>query len=50
LIFYQKVENDIVEIVRVLPQSMDLKKRLKQHPTPKNQKSRSSRLFWFYNE
>ncbi|PIB38050.1 type II toxin-antitoxin system RelE/ParE family toxin [Maribacter sp. 4G9] len=29
LIFYRKVENDIVEIVRVLHQRMDVKKRLK---------------------
>ena len=29
LIFYRKVENDIVEIVRVLHQRMDIKKRLK---------------------
>ena len=29
LIFYRKAENDIVEIVRILHQSMDLKKRLK---------------------
>ena len=29
LIFYRKVENDIVEIVRVLHQRMDTKKRLK---------------------
>lgn len=29
LIFYRKAENDIVEIIRILHQSMDLKKRLK---------------------
>ena len=29
LIFYRKVENEIVEIVRILPQRMDIKKRLK---------------------
>ncbi|MBB4119625.1 toxin ParE1/3/4 [Mesonia hippocampi] len=29
LIFYRKVENDIVEIVRILHQRMDTKKRLK---------------------
>jgi toxin ParE1/3/4 len=29
LIFYRKVENDIVEIVRILHQRMDVKKRLK---------------------
>ncbi|MDX8554656.1 type II toxin-antitoxin system RelE/ParE family toxin [Tenacibaculum sp. 1B UA] len=29
LIFYRKVENDIVEIVRILHQRMDIKKRLK---------------------
>ncbi|SIR43948.1 type II toxin-antitoxin system RelE/ParE family toxin [Maribacter ulvicola] len=29
LIFYRKVDNEIVEIVRVLHQRMDLKKRLK---------------------
>ena len=29
LIFYRKVENEIVEIVRVLHQRMDIKKRLK---------------------
>ena len=29
LIFYRKVENDIVEIVRILNQRMDIKKRLK---------------------
>ncbi|WBU91010.1 type II toxin-antitoxin system RelE/ParE family toxin [Cellulophaga omnivescoria] len=29
LIFYRKVENDIVEIVRVLHQRMDIKKGLK---------------------
>ncbi|WP_421811823.1 type II toxin-antitoxin system RelE/ParE family toxin [Flagellimonas sp.] len=29
LIFYRKVENDIVEIVRILHQGMDTKKRLK---------------------
>ena len=29
LIFYRKAENDIVEIVRVLHQRMDIKKRLK---------------------
>lgn len=29
LIFYRKVNNDIVEIVRVLHQRMDVKKRLK---------------------
>lgn len=28
-IFYRKVENDIVEIVRILHQRMDIKKRLK---------------------
>ena len=28
LIFYRKVENDIVEIVRILHQQMDTKKRL----------------------
>ncbi|OYX26498.1 MAG: plasmid stabilization protein [Flavobacteriales bacterium 32-35-8] len=28
LIFYRKVENDIVEIVRILHQGMDTKKRL----------------------
>jgi toxin ParE1/3/4 len=28
LIFYRKVENDIVEIVRILHQQMDIKKRL----------------------
>ncbi|TQD39031.1 type II toxin-antitoxin system RelE/ParE family toxin [Haloflavibacter putidus] len=28
LIFYKKVENDIVEIVRILHQRMDIKKRL----------------------
>ena len=28
LIFYRKVENDIVEIVRILNQRMDIKKRL----------------------
>ena len=27
LIFYRKVENDIVEIVRILHQRMDIKKR-----------------------
>ena len=29
LIFYRKLENDIVEIVRILHQRMDVKKRLK---------------------
>ena len=29
LIFYRKEENDIVEIVRILHQRMDIKKRLK---------------------
>lgn len=29
LIFYKKVENEIVEIVRILHQRMDVKKRLK---------------------
>ncbi|MFZ6664619.1 type II toxin-antitoxin system RelE/ParE family toxin [Peijinzhouia sedimentorum] len=29
LIFYRKVENEIVEIVRILHQRMDVKKRLK---------------------
>ena len=29
LIFYRKVENEIVEIVRILQQRMDIKKRLK---------------------
>ncbi|MCX2680657.1 type II toxin-antitoxin system RelE/ParE family toxin [Galbibacter sp. EGI 63066] len=29
LIFYRKAENDIVEIVRILHQRMDIKKRLK---------------------
>ncbi|MER3376288.1 MAG: type II toxin-antitoxin system RelE/ParE family toxin [Allomuricauda sp.] len=29
LIFYRKVENDIVEIVRILHQRMDIKKQLK---------------------
>ena len=29
LIFYRKVENDIVEIVRIIHQRMDVKKRLK---------------------
>jgi len=29
LIFYRKVDNEIVEIVRVLHQRMDIKKRLK---------------------
>ncbi len=29
LIFYRKVEDDIVEIVRILHQRMDIKKRLK---------------------
>ncbi|SFD10355.1 type II toxin-antitoxin system RelE/ParE family toxin [Algibacter pectinivorans] len=29
VIFYRKVENDIVEIVRILHQRMDVKKRLK---------------------
>lgn len=29
LVFYRKVENDIVEIVRILHQRMDIKKRLK---------------------
>ena len=29
LIFYRKVENDVVEIVRILHQRMDIKKRLK---------------------
>tara|TARA_B110000211_G_C13607513_1_gene347478 strand:+ start:81 stop:383 length:303 start_codon:yes stop_codon:yes gene_type:complete len=29
LIFYKKVENEIVEIVRILHQRMDIKKRLK---------------------
>jgi toxin ParE1/3/4 len=29
LIFYRKVENDLVEIVRILHQRMDIKKRLK---------------------
>ena len=29
LIFYRKVENEIVEIVRILHQRMDIKKRLK---------------------
>jgi toxin ParE1/3/4 len=29
LIFYRKAENDIVEIVRILHQLMDIKKRLK---------------------
>jgi len=29
LIFYRKVENEIVEIVRILHQGMDIKKRLK---------------------
>lgn len=28
LIFYRKVENDIVEVVRILHQQMDIKKRL----------------------
>lgn len=28
LIFYRKVENDVVEIVRILHQRMDVKKRL----------------------
>jgi len=28
LIFYRKIENDIVEIVRILHQRMDIKKRL----------------------
>ncbi len=29
LIFYRKLENDIVEIVRILHQRMDVKKRMK---------------------
>ncbi len=29
LVFYRKTENDLVEIVRVLHQRMDIKKRLK---------------------
>ncbi|MGE5944660.1 MAG: type II toxin-antitoxin system RelE/ParE family toxin [Flavobacteriales bacterium] len=29
LIFYRKIENDIVEIVRILHQRMDVKKQLK---------------------
>ncbi|MDT0647535.1 type II toxin-antitoxin system RelE/ParE family toxin [Zunongwangia sp. F260] len=29
LIFYRKVENDVVEIVRILHQRMDIKKQLK---------------------
>lgn len=29
LIFYRKVDNDVVEIVRILHQRMDIKKRLK---------------------
>ena len=29
LIFYRKVDNDSVEIVRILHQRMDIKKRLK---------------------
>lgn len=29
LIFYRKVDNEIVEIIRVLHQRMDIKKRLK---------------------
>jgi toxin ParE1/3/4 len=29
LIFYRKVEDDIVEVVRILHQRMDIKKRLK---------------------
>ena len=29
LIYYRKVENEIVEIVRILQQRMDIKKRLK---------------------
>ncbi|WP_209402913.1 type II toxin-antitoxin system RelE/ParE family toxin [Pseudozobellia sp. WGM2] len=29
LIFYRKVENEIVEIIRILHQRMDIKKRLK---------------------
>jgi len=29
LIFYRKIENEIVEIVRILHQRMDVKKRLK---------------------
>ena len=29
LIFYRKVENDIVEIIRILHQRMDIKKQLK---------------------
>ena len=29
LIFYRKVENEIVEVVRILHQRMDIKKRLK---------------------
>jgi len=29
LIFYRKVENEVVEIVRILHQRMDVKKRLK---------------------
>jgi toxin ParE1/3/4 len=29
LVFYRKVENDIVEIVRILHQRMDIKKQLK---------------------
>ena len=29
LIFYRKVENEVVEIVRILHQRMDIKKRLK---------------------
>ncbi len=29
LIFYRKIENEIVEIVRILHQRMDIKKRLK---------------------
>ena len=28
LIFYRKIENDIVEVVRILHQRMDIKKRL----------------------
>ena len=29
LIFYRKIENEIVEVVRILDQRMDLKKHLK---------------------
>ncbi|WP_407557874.1 hypothetical protein [Winogradskyella sp. 4-2091] len=29
MIFYRKVENEIVEIVRILHQRMEIKKRLK---------------------